>query len=95
MATITTVQQLQKHRLRSDYEAAYIALSFYAEVRLLRADLLSDKRRCAEIAYRADPTRLDIYRLAPAEVAQLFTELGFIGNPYVLCGSMTSILRSG
>jgi hypothetical protein len=81
MATITTVSRPQNQRLRSDYDAAYIALSFYADVRLSRTDLLSDKRRCAEVTYRADPTRLDKFRLPPADVAQLFTELGFDENP--------------
>jgi hypothetical protein len=81
MATITTVSRLQKQRRTSDYDAAYIALSSYAEVRLSRTDLLSDRRRCAEVAHRADPTRLDKFRLAPAEVVQLIEELGFNKNP--------------
>jgi hypothetical protein len=80
MATTTTVSVLQKPRRASEYDAAYLALRLYADRLLTRTDLLSDKRLCAEVAYRADATRLDKFRLAPAEVVQLFRELGFHNN---------------
>jgi hypothetical protein len=80
MATTTTVSRLRKQRHASDYDAAYIALSHYCWGVILRPDLLSDKRRCAEVAHRADPTRLDSFRLAPTEMVKLFKELNYDGS---------------
>jgi hypothetical protein len=81
MATTTmTLSRLEKPRRSSDFDAAYLTLCFICDGIFSTDDLLSRRRRCAEVAYGVDATRLHKFRLAPAEVVQLFEEMKFVGN---------------
>lgn len=77
MATTATLTRLERPRTTNDYDAAYLTLCFTVHGFFMKNDLASRRRRCAEVAYSVDATKLHRFRLTPAEVVKLFAELGF------------------
>ncbi len=77
MATTTTLSRLERPRATNDYDGAYLTLCYTVHGFFMKSDLASRRRRCAEVAYGVDATRLHRFRLTLAQVVQLFAELRF------------------